>query len=89
MEEFDLETSQLLKSASKFAKEQNIDEVRTILHTLKGNSSTLGIEKLWRAIEKLEQRLKDKENLDIEKELQKVTKLFNEYKKNYKSIVIK
>lgn len=87
LEEFDTETDNLLKTALTKQNENDFDEVRSILHTLKGNAGTLGVERLWRQVESAEAKLKVADYSQIEKDLKRIIRLYDEFKRNYKSIV--
>ena len=45
-QEFEEDTERLIREAGKAVKISDYKEVLSILHTIKGNASTLGVEKL-------------------------------------------
>lgn len=82
-EEFEKETSELLQGIA--TKDWEI--IRSNLHTLKGNSATLGIDKVANMATLIEGNLKKKNNSNFDSDFLTLTQLFEEFKSNYKQIL--
>ncbi|CAD5299297.1 Hpt domain-containing protein [Imperialibacter sp. 89] len=65
----------------------NYEVLRSELHTLKGNSGTLGIERFAWYVTQLEQELKRSIYEEVEKKLAQIDASFDEFKENYKLFV--
>jgi PAS domain S-box-containing protein len=57
-EEYETETEQLINDLKNNLEQNNVKNLLTILHTIKGTSLTLGIEKIGRLAAEMEQNLK-------------------------------
>lgn len=87
LEEFDEETDNFLSECKEMFKNSNFEGIRSHLHTIKGNAGTFGIERLGKCAEQVERKLKEKNYLNVDKDLKKIERYFGEFKKNYKSII--
>lgn len=87
LEEFDEETDNFISECKEMYKSSNFDGIRSHLHTIKGNAGTFGIERLGKCAELVEKKLKEKNYINVDKDLRKVERFFGEFKKNYKSII--
>lgn len=87
LEEFDDETDNFISECKEMFKNSNFEGIRSHLHTIKGNAGTFGIERLGKCAEQVEKKLKEKNYINVDKDLRKVEKFFGEFKKNYKSII--
>ena len=78
--DFEEEATQLVRNTILHYKENNFDKMRGELHTLKGNSGTLGVEKLSTQAATIEKRLKENKFEGLKEELIKLNFLFKEFK---------
>ena len=72
LEEFDQETSDYMKNLKQNIIDQDYEEIRGAMHTIKGNAGTLGIEKLAKKAERIEKRLKANIFDKLEEEIEKL-----------------
>ena len=82
-EEFILDTDIKLNEAYLWAESKNIKEILSILHALKGNSSTLGIKKFAYFVLNLEKKFKQQEIFDVITELDILKSAFHDFKEYY------
>jgi PAS domain S-box-containing protein len=87
LEEFEIEAKQLIKNSLHHYDNNDIEEVRKELHTLKGSSGTLGIEKLEGLTISLERQLKNEDLTELKEQLIAIEASFKEFKNNYKNIL--
>jgi len=80
LNEFDQECKRQLDDCQKAWGEKNIKEVLNILHTLKGNAGTLGVEKMASQAELLETELKKEKYSIFEKRISKLKDYYNSFK---------
>jgi len=85
--DFVREAQESLANCSEAFRVNNYEVIRSELHTLKGNSGTLGIEKLAWHVTRLELELKKSIYEEVEKKLTQIGDSFNEFKDNYKTIM--
>jgi PAS domain S-box-containing protein len=85
--EFEQESHQLLKALAIHISEKQLDVAKSILHTLKGNAGTLGIEKLYTAAARFEAALKQNHLQNVEDEFATLVDLFTEFQQHYRSIL--
>lgn len=85
--EFEQESRQLLEALAIHISEKQFDDARGILHTLKGNAGTLGIEKLYAATAGFEAALKQKQTQNAEEEFAALMRLFTEFQQHYRSVL--
>jgi len=85
--EFEQESHQLLKALAIHISEKQFDVAKSILHTLKGNAGTLGIEKLYTATARFEAALKQNQLQNVEDEFATLVDLFTEFQQHYRSIL--
>jgi PAS domain S-box-containing protein len=86
-DEFILETQIQIKKCKLFYEAKNWKEIRKVLHTLKGTSGTLGIDRLARTTTDLERELKENNNSNFEKKFSKLIDNFDEFKDIFKGII--
>ncbi|WP_053404216.1 PAS domain S-box protein [Persicobacter sp. CCB-QB2] len=84
---FDLESSDLIQEAKNFALKKDYENILRNLHTLKGNAATLGIEQLAEKVKATEQELKIAPYDNLENDLDKIGKLFDIFKTEYKNFL--
>lgn len=85
--EFNTETKSQLEECKLALTNKNWDEMKKILHTLKGTSGTLGIDKMANSALGLETQLKQNDFHEIESNLSKLNVNFNEFKDTFKGII--
>ncbi|MCS6967384.1 MAG: PAS domain S-box protein [Cytophagales bacterium] len=83
--EFEQESRQLLENLALSISEQNFSQAKSILHTLKGNAGTLGIERLYAAAAHFEALLKQGQTSRSEEEFANLIRLFTEFQQHYKT----
>ena len=86
-DDFLQETEAFLEEISESLVKQNYKNILSILHTIKGNAGTLGIEKIHMLTTDIESKLKIKDYRDTSFNIKKLTSLYHEYKSNYKAIL--
>lgn len=82
-EEFETETETLLNAC----KSTDWDIIKSNLHTLKGNASTLGIDQIASISTLIELNIKKKNISNYEKDLFNLSVSFDNYKKAYKELL--
>ncbi|MGB0522409.1 MAG: PAS domain S-box protein [Flammeovirgaceae bacterium] len=85
--EFDTETSTLLVNCQQAIVDTNIKEILSILHTLKGNSGTLGIEQVAQQSAYMEAKLKKEDQSNLMEDFHKLEDDFQRFQANYKKIL--
>lgn len=88
LEEFDEEAGEQVTNAPMWLASNDIDSLRTALHTLKGNAGTLGIEKLSRIAEYIEKKIKENNFDHLEKDLDDLNQSFLEFQDSYRNLLI-
>jgi len=86
-QEFELETGEMLEQCRFYQRREDYEQVRRILHTIKGNSGTLGLNKLHAHTVKCEGRLKKGVYPQMTADIDQIQHLFDEYKRNYRIIL--
>lgn len=87
LEDFKIETSEIISNCFSHYENNQIDEIRKKLHTLKGSAGTLGIEKIEYLTISLEKQLKNSDISHLKKQLKTIEKSFEEFKQDYKNIM--
>ncbi len=87
LNDFLKEAEESLANCTEALQVSNYEVLRSELHTLKGNSGTLGIERFAWYVTQLEQELKRSIYEDVEKKLMEIAASFNEFKENYRLFV--
>ncbi|UII29446.1 ATP-binding protein [Fulvivirga maritima] len=77
--EFDKECKQQLEDIRTTFKEKQFEETLVLLHTLKGNASTLGVEKIAYQAELMEDKIKTKNYHNFEADLSTLKVLYNSF----------
>lgn len=85
--DFEKEAGEQISNCFGFLEADNIEEIRKELHTLKGSSGTLGIERLTKHTTNLEAQLKKSNTKQLKKQLLKIQNSFQEFQENYKNII--
>jgi hypothetical protein len=88
-EEFVEETESHIKECVESHKESDINNILSVLHTLKGNAGTLGIEKLANFAKLLEDKLKKGIQENLGEELISLQEIFMEFKLSYNQFLTK
>ncbi|MEO9481978.1 MAG: PAS domain S-box protein [Ekhidna sp.] len=86
--EFEEEAVQLVKNTEKYLKVKDYEKMRGELHTLKGNSGTLGVEKLSKQAADIEKRLKENKFEELESKVQDLKALFQEFKESSQNLLV-
>lgn len=76
LKEFDSECQMQMKSCYENFTARNFKEILDILHTLKGNAGTLGIEKIAFQAEKMEREIKEQKYCNFEKDMDVLASLY-------------
>ncbi|MEO9966982.1 MAG: PAS domain S-box protein [Reichenbachiella sp.] len=87
MSDFETEANDLINNCMSHFSDNEIEEIRKELHTLKGSAGTLGIEKLANYVIKLELQLKSSDTTNLKAQLDLIQESFIEFKENYKNIL--
>ncbi|UXX78596.1 PAS domain S-box protein [Reichenbachiella carrageenanivorans] len=87
LSDFEQEANELIKNCMIYFADNQIEEIRKELHTLKGSAGTLGIEKLANHVIKLELQLKLTDTTNLKPQLDRIQECFIEFKENYKNIL--
>ncbi|MEP2024300.1 MAG: PAS domain S-box protein [Reichenbachiella sp.] len=87
LSDFEIEANELIKNCMIHFADDQIEEIRKELHTLKGSAGTLGIEKLANYVIKLELQLKTADTTNLKPQLDTIQECFIEFKENYKNIL--
>lgn len=87
LKEFDKECTHQIKSCSASWDKKDFKEILSILHTLKGNAGTLGVEKIASYAEKMEDDLKEKNYINFEEDLTVLMALHEDFKNHVDAIV--
>ncbi|WP_416866848.1 MAG: PAS domain S-box protein [Imperialibacter sp.] len=87
LNDFLKEAQESLANCKDALRVSNYEVLRSELHTLKGNSGTLGIERFAWYVTQLEQELKRSIYEEVEKKLAQIEASFDEFKENYKLFV--
>ncbi len=86
-QEFETETSTFFVDAEQALKSKDFGTIRSILHTIKGNAGTLGVEKLYKFVSHAEGQLKKNDYSQVAENLQEAHILFCEYCESYKQLL--
>ncbi|MEN7550314.1 PAS domain S-box protein [Rapidithrix thailandica] len=86
-QEFETEASVLIGKCVEAVQKQQLAEVNQLLHTIKGTSSTLGVEKLAQHAALMELYIKNHQYDALNVEAEHLVFLFEEFKNNYKEIL--
>ncbi|WP_119844120.1 PAS domain S-box protein [Reichenbachiella sp. MSK19-1] len=87
LSDFELEAKELIDNCFTFYTQNEIEEIRKELHTLKGSAGTLGIEILESKVITLERQLKTGDTKDLKTQLNSILESYFEFKENYKNIL--
>lgn len=85
--EFEIETKEQLKECKTAISQSRWEDIQKLLHTIKGTSGTLGIEKLSNKAREIELRLKQNNNEGFEKDFSDLINNFVEFQDNFRGIL--
>lgn len=85
--EFEAEAAELIEICKKGAQENNDKGVLSALHTLKGNSGTMGVEKMAQKAKEIETDVKKGEKAKLLENLAELSMAFEEFLANYANIL--
>ena len=86
LKEFKEETQKIITDIEKHHKQQKTDKIKHSLHTLKGNSATLGIEKLSKQALTIENKIKECIFEEMDSDIRKLNFCFEEFKESSKKL---
>lgn len=86
-DEFVEECEQLISECQQGIKEQNSKTILNSLHTLKGNSGTLGAEKMAKHAKSMEANIKNDKLASIVQDMNTLMLLFEEFKNQFRPIL--
>ena len=89
MKDFEREAKEQIEGCILSLKDGNYENILINLHTLKGNSGTLGLEKISQLSIDIEAELKHKKEIygNLENQLNQLNVYFEEFKKYYPKII--
>jgi HPt (histidine-containing phosphotransfer) domain-containing protein len=87
-EDFEREAEEQILNAKNAFAEKDVKMIQRELHTLKGNSGTIGLMRIHEIVEKIEVPAKTGDLTDFEKNMAVLEKEFEDFRKNYASILI-
>ncbi len=85
--DFDNEAAEFISKSQKALKEKKYEDIQKFMHTLKGNSGTLGIERLSKQATIVEKQLKENKFDQLDSQLDHLKKAFDEFRDNYKNLL--
>ncbi|VAW28366.1 hypothetical protein MNBD_BACTEROID06-548 [hydrothermal vent metagenome] len=86
-DDFEEEANSQLKNCANYLANKNWDELKKIMHTLKGTAGTLGIDKVAQTTIKLEAYLKEDNNSAFDANFFQLIDNFEEFRHNFKKII--
>ena len=87
LQDFKIEANQQLQEVLIAYKEEDYESIRSLMHTLKGNAGTLGIERLSKQAATIEKRLKENKFDKLKSDLRHLKKSFQEFMDSYQNIL--
>jgi len=87
LSDFQQEAEQLIISCAESLSTSDYDNILAKLHTLKGNASTLGIERLARLVQQVEADLKQGRASLLEQQLDTLQQYFSEFQQAFNSFL--
>ncbi|MDF9797701.1 PAS domain S-box-containing protein [Catalinimonas alkaloidigena] len=85
LSDFEEESKTLINSCIESLKKEDYDDILSKLHTLKGNSSTLGIDRLAKLITRIEAELKQGKRKGLSEDMDNLQSYFSEFQLEFKS----
>ncbi|MFT7161226.1 MAG: PAS domain S-box-containing protein [Bacteroidia bacterium] len=85
--DFQNEAGQQISNCLQLVEIEDIEGIKKELHTLKGSSGTLGIERLEKKTKDLESLLKENNFYDLTGRIIDIQESFKEFQENYKNIL--
>ncbi|BDD05034.1 PAS domain S-box protein [Aureibacter tunicatorum] len=86
--DFDLEANEQIENCKFSIKSEDYKNILSNLHTLKGNSGTLGVNKVSELTIKIESDVKKGDVDNFESDMSELESLYMEFKNNYKQIIL-
>jgi PAS domain S-box-containing protein len=86
-EDFEREAEEQIENAKNAYKTQNVKIIQQELHTLKGNSGTIGLPKIHEIVEKIEVPAKTGDLTGFEENMAILEGEFQAFKNNYKNLI--
>jgi PAS domain S-box-containing protein len=86
--DFEEEAEELVSKTESFLQTKDYEQMRSQLHTLKGNAGTLGVEKLSKQAAYIEKRLKENKFEELEGDVQVLKSLFQEFKESSQNLLV-
>ncbi len=87
LRDFEADTKELLKSIKKHLRKASIEDLQMALHTLKGNSGTLGIEKIASLAAAMEKKTKAHNFEGLEVDMASLITYFKEFQESCQNIL--
>lgn len=87
LNDFEEEAKSLIYSCTESLKKEDYDDILSKLHTLKGNSSTLGIDRLAKLVTRIEAELKQGKTSSLGEDLDLLQSRFLEFQLEFKSFL--
>src|SRR5690606_19305360 len=79
LQDFEMESSELIEGCSELMEDDDYVNILSKLHTLKGNASTLGVEKVAKYARMIEANLKEKKYDRLAEDMVTLKMSFNEF----------
>jgi PAS domain S-box-containing protein len=87
LEDFKKEAIEQVNESLHAIKSEDYNAINRLMHTLKGNAGTLGIEKVSKQADTIEKKIKENKFSKIARELNKLTTALDEFIDSYKNII--
>ncbi|WPP49883.1 PAS domain S-box protein [Catalinimonas niigatensis] len=87
LDDFEKEAESLINSCTESFKKENYDDILSKLHTLKGNASTLGIDRLAKLVSRIEADLKLDKTSSLPHDMASLQSYFSEFQREFKSFL--
>lgn len=87
LSDFEKEAEVLINSCTESLKNENYDDILSKLHTLKGNASTLGIDRLASLVSRIEADLKRGNTSSLPQDMASLQVCFSEFQQEFKSFL--
>ena len=86
--DFEAESKEMLEQMVGWIKDKEYENVRRELHTMKGNSGTLGMERLWKQSASMEKKIKENNFEGLEEEFAILQQRFAEFQDSFKNLMV-
>ncbi|MGD1890991.1 MAG: Hpt domain-containing protein [Cyclobacteriaceae bacterium] len=87
LQEFEMEAEELLAEAAVGIKKNDYPQILSKLHTLKGNSGTLGLESISYYAKLIEGNLKQQDTTSLHQDFETLTAEFAKFRNTYKQSI--